>query len=419
MKIEIPFGKEHLPLELPDEKVAGVLASKLNELESAGESAVKKALSSPAGSKKLSELALGKKKITIITSDHTRPVPSHITMPLLLEEIRATAPNAEITILIATGCHRAMTEEELLARFGSKIFENEKIIVHDSMDDSSMVEIGTLPSGGKLILNRLAIETDLLVTEGFIEPHFFAGFSGGRKSVLPGISNYQSVLANHSAEFIAHPSTRAGVLDGNPIHLDMLYAAQTAKVAFILNVVINAQKEIVAAFAGDLEKAHLAGCEFVAKYSAVAPIFSDIVVTSNGGYPLDQNIYQSVKSMTAAEASCNEGGVIIIASECADGHGGESFLRMFDDIKNERELMNKILERGRDATAPDQWEIQIFLRVLLHATVIMVTKAPLEMLERLHIKNAGSLEEAIKMAVAQKPNSKITIIPDGVGVIVK
>jgi nickel-dependent lactate racemase len=200
---------------------------------------VRAALKTPVGSPSLRDLAKGKDSVVIITSDHTRPVPSKITIPLLLEEIKKGSPAARITILVATGMHRNMTDGEIKERFGEAVASREKIVVHDSRDSGKLISLGKLPSGGELVINRLAVECDLLLSEGFIEPHFFAGFSGGRKSILPGIASYKTVLANHCAEFISHDRSRTGILDGNPIHKDMMFAAKTANLAFILNVILG------------------------------------------------------------------------------------------------------------------------------------------------------------------------------------
>lgn len=345
-------------------------------------------------------------------------------MPQLLAELRKGNPDIDITILIATGMHRPTTQEELVAKYGKEIAENEKFSIHVSRNDEDMVSIGTLPSGGECLINKLAANADLLVAEGFIEPHFFAGMSGGRKSVLPGIASKITVLANHCSEFIASPNARTGILKGNPIHEDMLYAAKAANLAFICNVVIDADKKVIAAFAGDREEAHYAGVDFEMKLAGVKPIPADIVITTNGGYPLDQNIYQSVKGMTAAEATCKEGGVIIDVSSCSDGHGGEDFYNNLKNATSLQKAMDEILARGRNETVFDQWEAQILMRMLLRFTIIMVTEAPKQMIEDMHMKYASSIEEALSMAkdvLAEKgvKEPKITVIPDGVSVIVK
>ena len=422
----LPFGKEKIKLELPEEQVAGVLVSHAHEYKAPKSEAelVADALATPIGSPKLSELAKGKKNCVIISSDHTRPVPSHIIMPQLLAELRKGNPDIDITILIATGMHRATTKEELIAKYGKEIAEHEKFVIHVSRNDEDMVSIGTLPSGGDCRINKIAAHADLLISEGFIEPHFFAGMSGGRKSVLPGIASKVTVLANHCSEFINSPNARTGILQGNPIHEDMLYAAKAAKLAFICNVVIDADKKVIAAFAGDREKAHYAGADFEMKLAGVKPVPADIVITTNGGYPLDQNIYQSVKGMTAAEATCKEGGVIIDVSSCSDGHGGEDFYNNLKNAESIQKAMDEILARGRNETVFDQWEAQILMRMLLKFTIIMVTEAPQQMIEDMHMKYAASIDDALAMAkdvLAKKgiTDPKITVIPDGVSVIVK
>ena len=422
----LPFGKEKFKLELPEEQVAGVLVSHAHEYKAPKSEAelVADALANPIGSPKLSDLAKGKKNCVIISSDHTRPVPSHVIMPQLLAELRKGNPDIDITILIATGMHRATTKEELIAKYGKEIAEHEKFVIHVSRNDEDMVSIGTLPSGGDCRINKLAANADLLISEGFIEPHFFAGMSGGRKSVLPGIASKVTVLANHCSEFINSPKARTGILQGNPIHEDMLYAAKAAKLAFICNVVIDADKKVIAAFAGDREKAHYAGADFEMKLAGVKPVPADIVITTNGGYPLDQNIYQSVKGMTAAEATCKEGGVIIDVSSCSDGHGGEDFYNNLKNAESIQKAMDEILARGRNETVFDQWEAQILMRMLLKFTIIMVTEAPQQMVEDMHMKYAASVDDALAMAkevLAKKgiTDPKITVIPDGVSVIVK
>lgn len=424
--IRFPYGKEHLSLDIPEGRFSGVLLSGMHGYAPGRTEAelVQETLASPIGAPSLRELARGRRKIVIIASDHTRPVPSKIIAPLMLAEIRAGNPDADITFLIATGCHRGTTKEELVGKFGEDIVKNEKIVIHDCDDERNLVSLGELPSGGELILNRLAVEADLLVSEGFIEPHFFAGFSGGRKSVLPGVAARRTVIYNHNAAFIDSPNARTGVLEGNPIHEDMLYAARKANLAFICNVVIDADKKVVRAVAGDVELAHKAGREFLLDRCRVNAVPSDIVITTNGGYPLDQNIYQSVKGMTAAEATVNPGGVIIMLAKSNDGHGGESFHRTFRDCGDLNLLMEQFLATPPDRTLIDQWQSQIFARVLLKATLIFVSDAPDEVVRDLHMIPAHSLEEAVAKAdnlLAAKgiKSADILAIPDGVSVIVQ
>jgi nickel-dependent lactate racemase len=347
-------------------------------------------------------------------------VPSHITIPILLKRIRKANPDIKIKILIATGAHRAPTKKEMLNKFGEKVVQNETILVHDSKDNDTLVKIDKLPSGGDLVLNRHAIETDLLIAEGFIEPHFFAGFSGGRKSILPGIAGYDTVLANHCAEFIDSPYARTGILENNPIHKDMIYAARAANLKFILNVIINSNKELIRACSGHIAKAHEQGCQFVLEQARSSSKPADITITSNGGYPLDQNIYQSVKGMTAGEAACKSGGVIIMVAACSDGHGGESFYRQMAEAKSPARVLAKTLRRDRDETIPEQWEYQILSRILNKHTVIMVTDmCHPELIKNMHMEHARNIEEALKKAYQiTGPDPKINLIPNGVSVII-
>ena len=419
--IQFPYGKETLSIDIPQERLSAVLTSEMHHYkpELSQEELVREALEHPIGTPKLSVMAEGKKKVVIIASDHTRPVPSKIIMPQMLAEIRKGNPDADITILISTGCHRETTKEELVNKFGPDIVAKEKIVIHDC-DDPTQVSLGKLPSGGELIVDRLAVEADLLVAEGFIEPHFFAGFSGGRKSVLPGIASRKTVIYNHNAEFIASDRARTGIVDGNPIHIDMLYAARAAHLAFICNVVINSEKEVIYAVSGDVDQAHIAGREFLSSKCKVDAVMSDIVISTNGGYPLDQNIYQAVKGMTAAEATVKEGGVIIMLAKSNDGHGGAEFYKTFKEEKDLNRMMATFLATPKDQTRIDQWQSQIFARLLMRATVIYISDAPDDMVSDLHMVPAHSLEEAMKKAeeIVGNPNASVCAIPDGVSVIV-
>jgi nickel-dependent lactate racemase len=386
---------------------------------SSQEELVRQALENPIGTPRLRVMAEGKKRVVIIASDHTRPVPSKVIIPQMLAEIRAGNPHAEVTILVSTGCHRRTTKGELIGKFGAGIVEKEKILIHDC-DSPEVVNLGKLPSGGNLIINRAAMEADLLTAEGFIEPHFFAGYSGGRKSVLPGIASRETVLYNHNAEFIASPYARTGIVDGNPIHADMLYAAGAARLAFICNVIINSQKEAIYAVSGDTELAHRTGREFLSGMCQVDALPADIVITTNGGYPLDQNIYQAVKGMTAAETAVKKGGVIIMLAKSDDGHGGEEFYRTFAEEKDLARMTEAFLKTPRHKTRVDQWESQILARILHHARVVYVSDAPDGMVREFQMIPAHSLDEAVKKAeeLLGNPRAAITAIPDGIAVMV-
>jgi len=422
-KILFPYGKETLSYVFNSKELSGVLTSSIEEYSPKFDETtlVKNALEEPIGTKKLSELAKGKQNIVIIASDHTRPVPSKIIMPLMLAEIRQGNPDANITILIATGCHRGTTKDELISKFGEEIVKKENIYIHDCDEREKLVNIGILPSGGDCEINSIADKADLLVAEGFIEPHFFAGFSGGRKSVLPGVAGRKTVLANHCSEFISHENARTGVLQNNPIHEDMLWAAKKANLQFIVNVVLNSEKKVIYAVAGDVEKAHKSGTDFLSAQCGAKAVFSDVVISTNGGYPLDQNVYQAVKGMTAAEATVKKDGVIIMIASSSDGIGGDHFYHQLADEEDINKTMDTFLKRSRSETVPDQWQTQIMLRVLSRARVIYISEMDDDTVKKMHMIPAHSIDEAIKKAkeILGKQEVTITAIPDGVGVIVQ
>ncbi len=418
--IHIPYGKTHLTWSAPYD---ALLTSRVDTLASnqSGLALVEAALAHPIGAPKLADLARGKDRCTIIISDHTRPVPSRDILPPMLRQLRQGNPGIAITLLVATGFHRPTTLAELEAKLGPEIAKKEKIIVHDAFDPDSNVEIGILPSGAPLVIDRAAVETDLLVAEGFIEPHFFAGFSGGRKSVLPGVCDKTTVLGNHCGAFIASPYARTGILEGNPLHTDMVAAAELAKLRFIVNVVINDDKKTVAAFAGHFRQAHEAGVAFLRPYCEVKAVPADIVVTSNGGAPLDQNIYQSVKGLTAAEASAREGAVLIMCAELADGTGGEGFYTSLRDCESPAAHFAQCAATAQEETIPDQWESQILARILMKHRVIFVSRPEMEQtLREMKLDYAPDLETALQMAKQDRGEAAtVTLIPNGISVMVK
>ena len=418
--ISIPYGRGTQTLHVDDVRLQAVLTPNHAELSGAAqEEIVRAALENPIGSERLCEKAKGKRNILVITSDHTRPVPSGITMPILLEEIRSGNPDAQITILIATGMHRPTTEAELRGKLGDAIVDRERIVVHKAETDE-MAFFGMLPSGGELWLNALVKEADMVVSEGFIEPHFFAGFSGGRKSILPGVAARKTVLYNHNARFLSSGNTRQGKLSGNPIHEDMIFAAKAAGLAFILNVLIDSEKRVIAAVSGDCEAAHVKGCALCSELTSVKGVVSDIAITSNGGYPLDQNVDQSVKGMTAAESCVREGGAIIICAALGDGHGGEEFFKWFAERDGAASVTRDILSIPPEETRMDQWEAQILARVMEKATCFFVAgEENRALIEAMHMRWAPDVNTALEQASALLgADATVTVIPDGVGVIV-
>lgn len=417
------YKRTTMDLDVPDD--TPVLTSQIDKLKSdrPGIDIVRDAMMHPIDSPRLSELAKGKDDCVIIISDHTRPVPSQDILPVMLEELRTGNPNIKVTLLVATGFHRPTSIDELREKLGDDLYEEFKdhIVVHDAHEPSKNVKIGVLPSGPDCIIDKVAADASLLIAEGFIEPHFFAGFSGGRKSVLPGVADAVTVMGNHCSKFIDDDHARTGVLDGNPIHKDMLAAAEMAQLAFICNVVIDENKQTVAAFAGNFNTAHRAGCDFLTDYVCVKPQPADIVITTNGGYPLDQNAYQSPKGMTAAEATVKDGGVIIMLASCSDGTGGDFFYHIIADEPTIEDAYQKFLATKQEDTAPDQWCSQILARIIRKHQVIFVADPDQKtMIEGLKMTYAPDLDTAYKMARDIKgADASLTCIPNGISVVVR
>ena len=418
--IPIPYYTSTMDLHVDEANLKMVIYSKTDEYDAgkSEEELVKEALAHPIGSKKLSELAKGKDNIVIVTSDHTRAVPSKLTLPILLAEIREGNPNADITIFIATGLHRETTKEEQRRMFGDAIVDNERIVVNKAFEKDDFEFVMTLPSGADLWVNKVVLHCDLLVTEGFIEPHFFAGFSGGRKSILPGSCNATTVNENHSYKAIASPYSTTGVLEHNPIHEDMVCAARKVNVQFILNVALNGKKQVIAAYAGDLEKAHEKGVEFVRSLAQCPSVTGDIVVTSNGGYPLDQNLYQSPKAVATAEACCKDGGVIIMCCSCVDGMGGTHFEKLI--VKGTVDEIDDYLSKiPPKETIPEQWCAQIYSRILKkHRVILVTTYLDHEMVKKANMLPASTPDEALAKAYElMGKDASVVVIPDGVAVL--
>ena len=387
--IPIPYYTSTLDLHVDEANLKAVVTAKMHEYKAdkSEEQLVLDALEHPIGTPRLRELAKGKKKVVLVTSDHT-------------------------------GLHRATTEDEQRHMFGDAIVDNEKIAINNAFDPSQFVHMCTLPSGADFNVNRLATECDLLVTEGFIEPHFFAGFSGGRKSILPGICSQETVNENHSYKAIASPYSNTGILEHNPIHEDMLYAARKVNVQFIFNVALDGKKKIIAAWAGDLEQAHAEGVAFIRKWSQCPSVTGDIVVTSNGGYPLDQNLYQSPKAVATAEACAGENGVIIMCCSCADGMGGTHFEKLIT-MGSVDEIDSYLSKIPPKETIPEQWCPQIYARILKkHPVILVTTYLNHDEVRRANMIPASTPDEALQIAYSMKGrDASVVVIPDGVSVL--
>lgn len=422
MKAVIPYGSGNITID--DNNIKAVFDSRIEDLQQlhSEDDIVLDAMQHPIASKRLSELAIGKRKATIIISDHTRPVPSKHIVPFMLRDLRAASPDIDITFLVATGCHRLTDIGELTAKLGEDIVNNEKIVVHDCDKTEDLVNIGKLPSGADLIINKQVVESDLVIAEGFIEPHFFAGYSGGRKSILPGVCARKTVLGNHCGEFIDSPNAVAGVLDGNPVHKDMIAAVRMANLQYIVNVIINDDKKVVAAFAGDAIDAHRAGCDYLAKYCKVKiDKKRKIVVTSNGGYPVDQNVYQAVKGISTAALAVSDGGAIIMCAECRDGICGDVFYRKLKECSTISALLDEIRSTPMDDTVPDQWQYQILAKAIEKYKIYFVTNPELEKeIQEMKMTYEPSLEAAVRDAKEYLGGDvEISVITNGISTIIE
>jgi len=408
----LPYGKGHIELALPEGKDYQFIYPRKITPGLSEEEIVLRALNSPINSKSLRELTKDVKKILIITNDNTRPMPSRITIPTIIRSFFYPHTYYDITILIATGLHRKMTSEEMIEQFGEELCKTFKIINHDAKDDSQLVCLGKMSTGNELWLNKQVVENELIISEGFIEPHFFAGFSGGRKSILPGIAGAKTIMQNHNPLNIASQYASGGNLDQNPIHIECTEAAIKAKLGFILNVALDDNKRIIGAFAGDPIQAHIEGCKFVRDSMSVPVKKTDIVITTNNGYPLDRNLYQVVKGIDVASKVAKKGGVIIVVAKCSDGIGHAKFGELIMSCSSVEELYWKM---SKPPCELDQWQVQILARAMIDHTIILVNSTiDEETVRKMFFVPAADIQEAVDLALEIKgKDASISIMPEG------
>jgi lactate racemase len=369
--VDLPYGSSQLSVELP---AATVVVAPEDRPRAADElEAIRAALRSPVGGPPLGEVVPRGATVAIAVCDGTRPQPRRPMLSALLEVITTRTGLDNVVVLVATGTHRGNTAAELEEMLGRELLESVRVVNHDARDPATLVDLGTMGDNVPVLLNREWVAADVRITTGFVEPHFFAGFSGGPKLVAPGLAGLETTLALHDARRIASPAATWGVLEGNPVHDDVRAIAKATGVHFACDVVLNRRHQVVAAFAGELFAMHRAATT-VARDVAMqeVPHRFDVVVTSNAGFPLDQNLYQAVKGMSAAAKVVREGGLIVVAAECRDGfpdHG--EFRQLLASASTPEALLASLSERPR--TVPDQWEAQILARVLGEARVAVHT----------------------------------------------
>jgi nickel-dependent lactate racemase len=413
VKVKLAYGKEGLWAELPDDNVTVVeprfVPGLPNEIE-----AIRSTLRKPIGTPPLQDLVKPDDTVAIVFSDITRPQPRERMLPVLLEELSHVSPE-KIVLINALGTHRLNTNEELVGMLGKEIVESYRIVQHDAWDRDNMVYLGPTSFGHETYINGAYMEANVKILTGFIEPHFFAGFSGGPKAVLPGLADERSVLGNHDAEMIGHPRATWGVTEGNPIWEEMREMAAKTEPTFLLNVTLNKNKEITGVFAGDVWQAHAAGTAF-ARQSVMVPVPEpfDIVITTNSGYPLDLNLYQAVKGMSAAALVVKEGGSIIAAAECWDGipdHGEyKNILKMAD---SPQKLLEVIKAPG--FLMQDQWEAQVQAQIQLKADVYVKTSyLSDEQIREALLLPCHSIEETLaRLLQRYGPDATICVLPEG------
>lgn len=370
MQIELAYGKNGLKIELPDTWEVTVIEPRFVPGLPDSAAALRQALQAPLEARPLREQARPTDRAGIIFSDITRPTPNRVLLPAVLQELDHL-PKEQITLFNALGTHRPNTEAELRHMLGAEQVDGYRIVQNNAFDPSTQLGLGQTSRGHDIWLNRELVECDLKILTGFIEPHFFAGFSGGGKAVMPGMAGQQTVLGNHDAGMIGHPQARWGITIGNPIWEEILEVALKLERTFLVNVSLNKTKQITSVFAGALEPAHAAGCAFVKRSAMVpAPRLFDIVITSNSGYPLDLNLYQAVKGMSAAAQIVKPGGAIIIAADCWDGipdHG--LYGQLLSEADSPQALLETIHTPG--FLKQDQWQAQIQAQIQLKADVFV------------------------------------------------
>jgi len=415
LKVELLYGKGVLPVEVPDHSVL-IEPRYLSGLEDEKQ-AVLGALRYPIGAPPLRQSVRATDKVAIVISDLTRPTPNHKLVPWLLEELSHVPPE-QFVIINGTGTHRDQTREEFVQMLGSEVVDRIRVINHHCHNKEELVKVGVSSFGCDVYLNREYVEADVRIVTGFIEPHFFAGFSGGPKGIMPGIAGIETILTFHNARMIGDPLATWGNMTDNPLQDMAREVNRMCKPHFVLNVTLNKDKEITAVFAGELIETHDRGCAFV-KEHAMVPVEErfDVVITSNSGYPLDQNLYQAVKGMSAAHKIVKQGGAILCAAECSDGIPAHGY---YFEILKMRRTPQELLELIHDPAFQkfDQWQVQKQAVVMTWADVYMYSSLLDEEVRSAMLKPVSHIETALdqlktvygeQMSVAVLPMGPLTI----------
>lgn len=414
MVVHLPYGKVFRDVELDDRLDVRIVEPTYIPGLRDPWSALRDALRNPIQNRALRSLVKSSDRVGIIFNDITRATPNDMILPAILSELAHVNPS-QIVLFNALGTHRPNTHEELVSMLGEQLANQYQIVQNDAFDLATQTNLGHTSQGHEIWINSELMACDFRILTGFIEPHFFAGFSGGGKAIMPGMAGLTTILGNHSAANIGHPKATWGITHGNPVWEEVREVATKARGDFLVNVTLNREKAITSVFAGDIRRAHELGCEFVKQTAMVAvdrPF--DIVLTSNSGYPLDLNLYQTVKGMSAAAQVVRPGGAIVIAAECWDGipdHG--LFGELLSQANQPQEILDRVNQPG--FAKQDQWQAQVLALILQKAQVFVHTDhLSDEQLARAMLKPARSIEDTIGELLKQYGReARICVLPEG------
>ena len=414
MNVHLAYGQGHLPVEFPDQRTTVIEPSFRPGLPDE-RAALEAALNQPIGAPPLPDWIRPNSRICILFTDITRATPNHRLIPWLLEYLEQRGVRREqITLLNQLGTHRPNTQAELEKMLTPAVVANYRVVNHEPENHEACVQLGTTRTGIPAWINREAVEADVRILTGFIEPHFFAGFSGGPKALMPGVAHVETVMSNHGAHHIGDARATFGICEGNPLWEELLEIAQRVGRSFLLNVTLNEQRAITGVFAGDLLEAHRAGREFVrsaAMQKVKAPF--DVVVTTNSGYPLDLNLYQGVKGMSAAARIIAEGGTIILAAECREGVPAQSPLdRLLREARSSEEILTMLATPG--FVRPEQWQAQIQALIQRRARVLVYSTLSPEILKAAHLEACTDIGATVRAELERRgPDSRVAVLPQG------
>lgn len=416
MKISLAYGRHGLSIDVP--RGTKILSPRFIPGLQNEAGAIRRSLHSPINSPPLSDLLQSGQSVVIVHTDITRATPNDRILPVVLRELEDHGIHrGDILLLNGLGTHRPQTDAELRQMLGDEIVSNYRCLQHDCTNDDALVALGQTRLGHPVRINKDYLSADIKILTGFIEPHFFAGFSGGPKAVLPALAGAESVFTNHGQRMIAHPRATWGITDTNPIWEEMKEMALLTKPDFLINVALNSKQEIIGVFSGDMLEAHRQGCAFVKDISMVPiPRPFDWAITTNSGYPLDQNLYQSIKGMSAAARAVRPGGAILMAAACEDGlpeHG--LYAQLLREAGSPEEILNTIA--APDFEAQDQWQVQIQAQIQQEAEIYVFSDGLTdEQIRGAHFSPCKDISDFVQEMTACK-GPRGCVIPDGPQVI--